>query len=78
LYSYIRFEVKDTGKGINKSDIDFIWDKYYRVDKAHKRNMHGTGLGLSIVKKILEQHDFEYGVESIINQGTTFYFNIKK
>jgi len=76
--SYIRFEVKDTGKGINKSDIDFIWDKYYRVDKAHKRNMHGTGLGLSIVKKILEQHDFEYGVESIINQGTTFYFNIKK
>ena len=74
----IRFEVKDTGKGIKKEDIDLIWDKYYKVDKTHTRNIHGTGLGLSIVKNILEKHHFEYGVESKKNKGTTFFFIIKK
>lgn len=74
----IRFEVKDTGKGIKKEDIDLIWDKYYKVDKTHTRNIHGTGLGLSIVKNILEKHHFEYGVESKKNKGTAFFFIIKK
>ena len=70
----IRFEVSDSGIGINKEDIDLIWDKYYKVDKTHSRNIHGTGLGLSIVKNILIKHNFEYGVTSKKNKGTTFYF----
>lgn len=71
-------EVIDTGKGIEKDKIEHIWDKYYKNEKNHKRNVVGTGLGLSIVKEILENHDFTYGVKSVKNKGTTFYFKIKK
>lgn len=76
--TYYQVEVIDHGKGIDKDKLDLIWDKYYRVDKKHKRNMVGTGLGLSIVKNIFIMHDFNYGVESIKNKGTKFYFQIKK
>lgn len=71
-------EIIDHGKGIDKEDINLIWDKYYRVDKKHKRNTIGTGLGLSIVKNIFIMHNLEYGVESKKNKGTKFYFKIKK
>lgn len=71
-------EIIDTGKGIKKEEIDLIWDKYYKNDKNHQRNVVGTGLGLSIVKTILENHHFKYGVRSEKNKGTTFYFYVKK
>ncbi len=71
-------EIIDTGKGISPEDLQNIWNRYYKQEKNHKRNVIGTGLGLSIVKNILEQHGFEYGVNSIKNKGTTFYFKIKK
>lgn len=71
-------EVTDHGKGIDKKDLELIWDKYYRVDKKHKRNTIGTGLGLSIVKNIFIMHNLEYGVRSKKGKGTTFYFKIKK
>lgn len=70
-------EIKDTGKGINKDELPYIWDKYYHSNKKHKRNKIGTGIGLAIVKNIFEIHGFEYGVKSIKNKGTTFYFIIK-
>lgn len=70
-------EIIDTGKGIKESEIPYIWDKYYKDDKNHQRNVVSTGLGLSIVKQILELHKFEYGVNSILKKGTTFYFKIK-
>ena len=72
----IHVEIIDNGKGINNDDIPYIWDKYYKNKKKHKRNFIGTGLGLSIVKNILELHKYEYGVKSIKSKGTTFYFNI--
>ena len=71
-------EIRDTGKGIAPEDINYIWDKYYKQDKNHRRNVIGTGLGLSIVKNILEAHNFEYGVKSIKDKGSTFYFDIPK
>ena len=74
----ILIEIKDTGKGIKESDLPYIWDKYYKNKKKHKRNLVGTGLGLSIVKNILEQHNYEYGVTSKKNQGSCFYFKIPK
>ena len=74
----LRVEIKDTGKGIEKKDLEYIWDKYYKVDKTHSRVQIGSGIGLSIVKNILISHKFEYGVESKINKGTTFYFIIQK
>ena len=74
----IKVEIIDTGKGIKEEDIPYIWDKYFKNKKKHKRNLIGTGLGLSIVKQILEAHNYKYGIDSTINKGTTFYFYIKK
>lgn len=71
-------EIMDTGKGIKQEEIPFIWDKYYKNEKNHQRNIVGTGLGLSIVKSILENHHFDYGVKSQKNKGTTFYFRVKR
>ncbi len=74
----IKVEIIDTGKGISKEEINHIWDKYYKGDKKHKRNVIGTGIGLSIVKNIFVLHNYEYGVISKKNQGSNFYFYIKK
>lgn len=72
----ILVEVIDTGEGIKPEDIPYIWDRYYKSEKKHKRNLIGTGLGLSIVKSILVSHHFEYGVYSGKDQGCNFYFRI--
>lgn len=71
-------EIIDTGSGISEEEIPYIWNKYYKDNKKHKRNIIGTGLGLNIVKKILEQHHFPYGVHSELGKGSTFYFEIKE
>lgn len=71
-------EIIDTGKGIKTSDMPYIWDKYYKNEKNHKRNVVGTGIGLSIVRNILEMHNFVYGVKSKKGHGTIFYFEIVK
>jgi len=73
----IRVEVIDSGEGIPKEKIKLIWDKYYKVDKTHKRNKYGTGIGLSIVKTTLVNLGYNYGVKSEIGKGTTFFFEIK-
>lgn len=74
----ILIEIKDTGKGIKEEEIPYIWDKYYKNKKKHKRNLVGTGLGLSIVKNALQLHHFDFGVTSEKNKGTCFYFHIPK
>ncbi len=74
----ILIKIIDTGNGIKEEDIPYIWDRYYKSEKMHKRNIVGTGLGLNIVKKILERHHFSYGVDSTIGVGSTFYFRIPK
>ena len=71
-------KIRDTGKGIDKKEIPYIWDKYYKNKKKHKRNLVGTGLGLSIVKNILELHKYEYGVKTKKDKGSNFYFIIPK
>lgn len=72
----IRIEVTDTGEGISKEHLPYIWDRYFKVDKTHKRSVVGTGLGLSIVKSILELHHATFGVESVIGSGSTFWFEL--
>lgn len=72
----VLIEVKDTGKGIDEKEKKYIWDKYYKTNKNYKRSKVGSGIGLSIVKEILTYHNFEYGFNSIKNEGTTFYFYI--
>ncbi len=73
----VRISVIDTGEGIPPDQIPLIWDRYYKVDKVHKRATVGTGLGLSIVKQILEQHHTTYGVESKLGAGSTFWFELE-
>lgn len=72
----ILVSIKDTGKGIKEEDLPYIWDRYYKNAKKHKRNLVGTGLGLAIVKNVLELHQYSYGVTSKKNKGSTFYFKI--
>lgn len=72
----VRIEVTDHGEGISQSDLPYIWERYYKVDKKHKRPIMGTGLGLSIVKKVIDMHGGRYGVESEEGRGSTFWFEI--
>ena len=69
----IKFSVRDTGKGIKEEDLKEIWNRFYRVKENHNRPVKGTGLGLNIVKAILENHSFDFGVDSKVNGGSTFW-----
>lgn len=73
----VRIEVTDTGDGIEEDKIKLIFDKYYRSEN-HKREVVGTGLGLSIVKAILKMHNYNYGVNSKLGEGSTFWFEITR
>lgn len=67
--------IQDTGIGIAPDDLPFIFDRFYKADKAHTSGK-GTGLGLSIVKKILEQHGQTIQVTSTLGKGTSFVFTL--
>lgn len=73
----VRISVSDTGEGIPQEKLKDIWERYYKVDKEHKRAQVGTGLGLSIVRNILELHGGSYGVESEVGKGSTFWFELE-
>ncbi len=73
----VLIEIKDTGTGISKDDLNHIWDKYYKINKTYSRVQIGSGIGLSIVKNILDKQGLNYGVKTS-SSGSTFYFEIKK
>ncbi len=70
--------VKDFGIGIKEEELENIWQRYYKVYDINKKTTVGSGLGLPIVKQILDSHGFKYGVNSIYNEGSEFYFIIPK
>jgi len=59
-----RVFVYDNGEGIKETDREHIWDRYYKVDKEHKRHSIGSGIGLSLSRQLLIAHGLNYGVES--------------
>lgn len=67
----IELSVSDTGIGIPEEDIDHIFERFYRVDKSHSKDIGGTGLGLSIVKHGAMFHNASLSVESKLGTGTT-------
>ena len=72
----VRVEVEDHGEGISEDKLNYIWDRYYKVDKTHKRSSAGSGIGLAIVREILELHHAQYGVRSEVGQGSVFWFEL--
>ena len=71
----VRISVFNTGKRIPEEDLERIWDKFYKVDKAHTREYGGSGIGLSIVKAIMDSLDGGYGVKNYIN-GVEFWIEL--
>ena len=70
--------VIDDGIGIKEKHINRIFERFYRVDKSRSKLQGGTGLGLSIVKHIIEAHNQEIKVQSILNKGCNFTFSLDK
>lgn len=74
----VRISIRDTGDGIPPDKLSHVWERYYKIDKSHRRAMVGTGLGLTIIKSIIDLHEnAACGVESKVGKGSTFWFELK-
>lgn len=73
---YVVVYIKDLGKGIPKESLPYLFDRFYKVDKARSTSIKGNGLGLSIVKKILDIHGFLIDVQSVEGEGSIFRVTI--
>lgn len=73
---HVLCQVEDHGVGIPAEELPHIWERYYKASSNMVRSTTGTGLGLSIVKEILTLHKANYGVNSTLGEGTTFWFEL--
>ena len=73
----VRVTVYNSGKHIPEEDLDKLWQKFYKVDKARTRAYGGSGIGLSIVKAVMDSHHRKYGAENC-EGGVKFWFDVKR
>ncbi len=71
-HQYFYLKVEDSGMGIPEDSLDQIYERFYRVDKSHSREIGGTGLGLAITKNSIVMHRGDIQVHSTLGEGTTF------
>lgn len=76
--NYVILSVKDTGIGIPKEHHNRIFERFYRVDKSHSKEVGGTGLGLSIVKHAARLHKAEIKLDSVVDCGTSIIVKFPK
>jgi len=68
--------VADNGCGIAESDLEYVFERFYRIDQGEESGSDSTGLGLAIVRKILDLHGSRITVSSVLNEGTRFEFDL--
>lgn len=73
---FMQVMISDDGMGIPKENVDRIFDRFYRVDRARARSMGGTGLGLAIAREMIEAHGGRIWAESEEGYGTTIFFTL--
>lgn len=73
---FLLVAVRDQGIGIAPEDVPRIWERFYRVDNTNTRRIGGTGLGLSITKSLVELHGGRIWAESVVGEGSTFFFTL--
>lgn len=71
-HQYFYLKVEDSGMGIPEESLDHIYERFYRVDKSHSREIGGTGLGLAITRNSILMHRGAIKVHSVLDEGTTF------
>ena len=72
----VTFTVTDTGEGVREEDLPYVWDRYFKTDKKHKRSIIGSGIGLYIVKRIIDAHGGSCGAQNTKDMGAGFWFTI--
>lgn len=75
-HNNVVLSVADEGLGIPKKDLEKVFERFYRVDKARARQQGGTGLGLAISKEVMKAHQGQIWVESVEGKGSTFYISL--
>ncbi|MEX1100001.1 MAG: ATP-binding protein [Bacteriovoracaceae bacterium] len=74
---WVFVEIKDNGRGIREEDLEYIFDKFYRVKNDESHKIKGSGLGLYLVKYFIELHHGKISVTSKIDEGTSFLIQLK-